>query len=107
MTAIDPQTTYLRALEAQILAMLVSVWAVGAAMRMDLSQIAMALAKGSVPPTENQTRLALADLLDRGLIARQDAAEYSRDGQPTYGPTAKGRDFDSHGYPWDKVDSFA
>jgi hypothetical protein len=64
------------------------------------------LLAGSIGLGEPAIREALADLIERGLIARKESVI---PGDPTEYVilTARGRDFVNHDYPWDQVDSFS
>jgi hypothetical protein len=59
-----------------------------------------------VPYTEDEIRAAVADLVERGLAAAVDAPGGGELPEKGYVITARGRDFLSAHFPWDRLSEF-
>ncbi len=103
---IDKTTYRRRLLMETILQSVQAVWEANPGVCLLIGHIYRGLANSSVPPSEDEGRAAVAELTERGLIDVQDSPVGDMPGK-CYRISQRGRDFVSHGYPWDLVDEFS
>ena len=69
--------------------------------------LAYAFATSIVPYTEDEVRVAVADLVERGLARVEDTPGTGELPEKGYTITARGRDFYAANCPWGKLDEFS
>lgn len=91
-----------------ILLTLQAIWTANPGIGLQAGQLYEGLAAGSeVPPSDEEARAAVADLVERELAESVPSKMPSEVPQKCYRITAKGRDFASHKFPWNYLDAFA
>lgn len=65
------------------------------------------LGRSAVPPTDEDARAALADLVQRELVEAVNSPVPSDVPQKGYKILPRGRDFVDHNYPWDLLDEYS
>ena len=91
-----------------ILLSLAAIYDADPGVRLTAEQLFRGMASSSVPPTDEESRAALAELIDRRLAAAEDdSLPMGLVPQKVYRITTDGLDFKRHRFPWDLVDRFA